>query len=104
MPNRPPSHNANRRRQPKARGALATSRWTRFSARVRRRYPLCMAPFHRGPQVPATAVHHILPRATHPHLTFSEPNCCPVCAQCHGLVEGAERAGEVTAGWFDGWM
>jgi 5-methylcytosine-specific restriction endonuclease McrA len=106
MPTKPASHAAQaaRQRPPKKRGALATYQWQRFSELVRKRHPLCMAPFHRGPQSVATAVHHILPRSTHPHLTYSVDNCCPVCAQCHGLVEGMYRKGVSTASWFVGWQ
>jgi hypothetical protein len=106
MPSKLPMHRRRSVSRPSTggrKGALTTYRWRRFSERMRRRYPLCAAPVHRGPQAPSEMVHHILSRRAHPELTYVESNCCPVCRTCHGYIEALERLGTSTADLFDGW-
>lgn len=89
-------------------GIHAKHRWRKHSERMRRKYPLCMAPFcHRKAQgnwPQATSVHHIRGLERHPELAYVEANTCPVCSKCHAHVESQERAGKPTQHLFKNWQ
>ena len=83
-------------------------RWRLHSERMRREYPLCMAPFclakEAGNWPTSTSVHHIYGAARFPRLAYVDSNTCPVCSTCHAKVEGMERAGQPTQHLFANWM
>jgi len=89
-------------------GVHRSHRWRQHSERMRREYPLCMAPFCErkaaGSWPTSTSVHHIRGAATHPSLAYVDANTCPVCSQCHSKVEAMERCGKATQHLFVGWQ
>lgn len=57
----------------------------------------CLARYRQDPshQVrPATLVHHILPRSTHPELTYALDNLISLCAQHHEERHPERHAGK----------
>ena len=73
----------------------ARPRWRRVRARFLHLYPLCADPWgtHRedGEAVPATEVHHLLPRRQAPHLAFAVANLQGLCKGCHSRLTNEER-------------
>lgn len=102
MPNRPLTHSQRQGRtrldrrysaaltpaQRAARALLTDPRWQRARGRCLQDHDyLCAVCLREGRATPATEVHHIKPRATHPELAFEQSNLLPVCSLCHAREE-----------------
>lgn len=61
-----------------AEGRRPGGRWTTLRARWIRSFPECVRCGRPGEEV-----HHIIPRATRPDLTFDLSNLETLCRECH---------------------
>jgi len=67
-----------------------STRWLKFRTWILGRNPLCADPYlyhaQDGITVPATEVHHLMPRKQYPDLAFRESNAQALCRSCHARI------------------
>lgn len=73
--------------------------WRELRAMQLADFPLCEVCKQRGKMVPATEVHHIKARRSHPELALEPDNLQSICKPCHARHElGERRAAQVGRG------
>lgn len=91
----------NTKSQMEAKRLRSSYRWQKCRNRFIKLNPLCCNPFNDHHEaVPAKQVHHIEPVAEAPELLCVTSNLASLCDDCHGKVEGMERAGKPTKKLF----
>lgn len=73
-----------------------TARWLKFRLYMLAHKPLCEDPFGHHildrQTVPATEVHHLIPRKERPDLAYVPSNMQCLCKSCHSRISAEERA------------
>lgn len=68
-------------------------RWRKLRELFLMDHPLCVDPFglHGERPVPATEVHHKIPRRQRPDLAYDEENLEGLCKPCHSKKTASEQ-------------
>ena len=71
---------------------IHTARWQKVRLIKLTQDPLCQECIKQGHTRAAQQVHHVIPRAIRPDLTFVMENLMSVCVPCHNRIEKGKDA------------